>query len=159
LNLLLTPLISIHTGIANTDRYHTDFTVASSVDFDVLMYAEGLNMLGSDNTANQLDIENVGYILETNGTGAANGGNYTFQNDAGDGTLSTITELSATTTNAIITGVAGSSAGNVAQNAFIVNWELATGALRGVTGLGTLLAQSIAPDRYTTNVFLVLQPQ
>lgn len=148
------------TGVLNSDRYDTKFTVASSVDFNVLMYAEAANFLGSDNTANVLPIDNVGYILESTGTGNANGAEYDFINDAGDGTLSTITPLNATATTAIITGVGGAAAGNTLQNAFTINWELATGALTAVnTTAASLLAQSVAPDRYTTNVFLVLEPQ
>lgn len=150
-------------GIVNSPRYDTKFTVASSVDFNVLMYAEG-DLLGADNTAHTLPVDNVGYILENTGSGAPSGTNYTFINDAGTGDVSTITPLNATATTAIITGVDGASAGNTAKNAFTIHWELATtGGAAPLTGVNTtgisLLAQSIAPDRYTTNVFLVLEPR
>ncbi|MDA3867961.1 MAG: hypothetical protein PF489_14615, partial [Salinivirgaceae bacterium] len=146
-------------GIVNSDNYDTKFTVASSVDFNVLMYAEG-GFMGTDGASTAFDEENVGYILAMDA--AATGleaTNYTFITSAGNGINSNMNVLSTTSTTAIITGLPGFSAGSTAQNSFVINWELATPAVETVSSLGSLMSQSIAPDRYTTNVFLVLDSQ
>ncbi|MFO7864792.1 MAG: hypothetical protein R6U85_12375 [Salinivirgaceae bacterium] len=146
-------------GIVNSDNYDTKFTVASSVDFNVIMYAED-GFTGTDDGTHAFPVGNVGYILESTGSGDANSVNYDFINDAGDGTFSDMTALSDVSGTTIITGISGESAGNTTKNAFTINWELATPAVDGANGgLGTLLSQSIPPDRYTTNVFLVLESQ
>jgi hypothetical protein len=146
-------------GIVNSDNYDTKFTVASSVDFNVLMYAEG-GFMGTDGASTAFDEENVGYILAMDA--AATGleaTNYTFITSAGNGINSNMNVLSTTSTTAIITGLPGFSAGSTAQNSFIINWELATPEVDAESSLGSLMSQSIAPDRYTTNVFLVLDSQ
>lgn len=145
-------------GIINTDNYDTKFTVASSVDFDVIMYAEG-GFMGTDGASTAFDETNVGYILsmEASATGLE-GTNYNFITSIGDNVNSDMNVLSTTSGTEIITAVAGQSAGNTLKNSFVINWELATPAVDAVSGLGSLMSQSIAPDRYTTNVFLVLEP-
>jgi hypothetical protein len=136
------------TGIANGPRYQTDFTVASSVDFDVELYAEDDALYGTDNVGNSMALDNIGYTVVSTG-GGADGTNWDLP-AATDGLADNtgIVEI-------VQSNYAGAGAGNVVQNAFQIQWEL------GTTGTGmnaaTLLAQSIAPDRYTTNVFLVLK--
>lgn len=141
------------TGIANTARYDTKFTVASSVDFNVLLYAEDLTMIGTDNPAHTLALANVGYQISVDGTGTE-GTNWDITSDG------TTTVLTSTATTEAISAITGFAAGDVAKNAFTINWELCTAAVRsaagGVGAANTLLAQSKDPDRYTTNVFLVL---
>lgn len=133
-------------------QYQTNFTVSSSQDFDVNIRAEDANLVGQDNsTANTMDLSNVGYDITENGSGAVPT-NFAIQ--------STVTAL----TNGalpIVTGVVGQSAGSAEQNDFTIRWRLATneGNLAPTTALGTLLAQSLAPDRYVTNVFLELEPK
>jgi len=134
-------------GIVNSPVTTTNFTVASSVDFDVTLQAEDGNFIGTDNPAHTIPLDNVGYTVAKNaaGTGTA-------------GTTWTLSSLAALT-NAAVTGVNGAvglSAGNSTQNNFDIQWELATPGLIGVTGESTLLAQNVQPDRYVTNVLIQL---
>lgn len=141
-------------GIGNSDRYDTKFTVASSIDFDVAMYAEDANLQGVD-VAGTFDIMNIGYLvaMSTGATGAF-ATNYTG--------ATTLTVLNAASGTEIISSIQYEGAGAVTKNAFTINWELATPGVLGLaTGFNdntnTLLAQSIPAGRYTTNVFLVLE--
>jgi hypothetical protein len=129
-------------GITNSDRYDTHFTVASSINFDVALYAEDATLIGVDNSAHTMALSFVRYVMGEEGTGA-DGTDW----DLAAGTLSL--------TNAavdIVDGgdaVSGASAGGVGKNAFVINWECGTGAT-------TLLSASLPADRYSTNVFLVV---
>lgn len=129
-------------GIANSVRYDTHFTVASSRDFDVLLNSETALLYGTDNVANTLPVDNIGYIVPT----VAGGGTFN---------ATTITPLDA----AQLAIIAGRAAGNSVSNAFAINWSLATPALIAVnTTALSLLAQSKNPDNYVVNVFLVVDP-
>ena len=133
-------------GISNSARYTTNFTVASSTDFDVTLMAEDATLIGSDNSAHTMTLDNIGYATVAN---AAAGGN-----DPANWSLQAITVL----TNAaatIVTGVANASAGDVVQNNFDIQWELGTSGGGGMNA-SSLLSQSIKADRYVTNVFLDL---
>ena len=48
--------------------YMTQFTVASSNNWEIHMGAEDANLIGTDNTANVLALNNVGYSLTSDGT-------------------------------------------------------------------------------------------
>ena len=147
-------------GIANVGRYDTQFTVASSTDFDVEMYAEDASLVGVDiggGGANTMSLNNVGYLLSVDGSGA-DGTNWDI--------ISSITMLTGPGSPAsIVAGIANNAAGGTDQNAWTINWELATDNGNGSdmvanTGLGSnLLTQSLTPDRYITNVYLELIPQ
>lgn len=134
-------------GIATGPRYYTDFTVASSVDFDVNLYAEDANLIGTDNVANTMTLDNIGYIVVGTGGGA-------------DGTNWNLPAAVAPLTNAavaVVQSIANNGAGDIVQNAFQIQWEMGTST--GTMNANSLLQQSIAPDRYATNVFLVLAAQ
>lgn len=135
-------------GIINSDRYTTKFTVASSVDFNVEMYAEDATFIGADDATNTMPLNNVGYMMGISGTGTA-GTNWVVAGGASD-----VTALNNTATTAIVESIAGLGAGDVTQNAFEIKWELGTqsGNLIGQS----LMQQSLPADRYSTNVFLVL---
>ncbi len=133
-------------GIATGPRYQTDFTVASSVDFNIELYAEDADLLGTDDVSNTMPLDNIGYTV------VAPGG--------GDGTNWNLPATTAAISNsavAVVTSIANNGAGDITQNAFQIQWEMGTSG----TGMNaqSLLQQSIAPDRYSTNVFLVLVPQ
>jgi hypothetical protein len=134
-------------GIANTALYDTYFTVASSEDFNVIMYSESNNMSGTD-LGGTMPSNNVGYIITNNGTGAV-GTNWDFPIAAQDGLDITVTT--------IIAGIAHAAAGDPVQNSFIINWELGTSA--GTMNATSLLVQSIDADRYVVNALLVLEAQ
>ncbi len=144
-------------SVGTNDRIHdTRFTVASSRDFDVLMFAEDACFVGTDIAAsgsvNTLDLNNVGYRLHEQGS-YAEGTNWDLIPSAAE----PIVALTNVNTTQIVSNIA-SSAGGTDDNDFTINWELATPDLLAVTGQDNLLQQSIAQDRYITNVYLVLVP-
>lgn len=129
-------------GIANSDRYDTHFTVASSIDFDVQLYAEDANFIGTDDASHTMALDFVAYTMTEEGTGAAPT-NWVLPAGYQDLTNAAVD---------IVTGVANQAAGDIAKNAFVINWECGTSNTTG----GDLLGASLAADRYATNVFLVL---
>lgn len=143
-------------GVANTPLYTTNFTVASSVDFDVRMYAENAGLSATDNPANPvMNLGNVGYWITEQGATYASPNNWTIN---GNGTAASVTDvLTSVPATDIITGVLNKAAGDVTENDFSIHWELATANVIGVSGLASLLTQSLAADRYVVNVFLVLE--
>ncbi len=143
--------------LGGNDRIHdTRFTVASSRDFDVLMFAEDACFVGTDvataGSINTIALANVGYRLHTNGLHVHN-----TEIDLISEATETVVPLTNNTATIVVSNVA-SSAGGTNDNDFTINWELATPALIAQTGLPNLLEQSIAQDRYITNVYLVLVP-
>ena len=141
-------------GIAASAGYETKFTVASSIEFHVDMYAEGAFLLGQLNSLNKLDIRNIGYTITATGGGA----------DGTDWDLLSglqILEINGGTHTRVVTDK-GISAGNAAKNAFTIAWELATtdvlehanGFNPGVGNGVSLLDQNLGSDRYVVNVFL-----
>ena len=128
-------------------RYHTNFTVSASQDFDVTLRAEDATFLGQDNAANTMPLDNVGLDLTESGTGA----------DPANWTLPIAVLPLTNVAQNIVTGSAGAAAGGADKNNFTIQWRL--GTLEGGMNTTTLLAQSLTPDRYITNVFLELVPK
>ena len=126
-------------GVANSDRYTTTFSVASSRDFDVLLNAETANLIGSDDVSNIMPIENIGFVCLT---------------DGGTGAFAYPTAWPLSVAQLPI--IAGRDAGGSDVNEFQIEWELATPALLGVNP--TLLGQSLNPDNYVVNTFIVVDP-
>jgi len=154
-------------GIENLDPsaddqiYDTRFTVASSINFDVLLFAEDASFIGTDNrdAANQntIPLNNVGYWIHESATSVHNDGTEwdLIPSDVAGELIVPLTNVNTTT---IIEDIGGLSAGGVDDNDFTIDWELASADLIAVTGQETLLEQSIPQDRYITNVFLVVIP-
>lgn len=126
-------------GVANSDRYTTTFSVASSRDFDVLLNAETANLIGSDDVSNIMPVNNIGFVCPDNGGGA------TF--------VAVLTSLGV----AQIAVITGASAGGSDVNEFQIEWELGTPAVAAI-GSGSLLGQSLNPDNYVVNTFIVVDP-
>jgi hypothetical protein len=145
-------------GIGNTTGYDTKFTVASSVDFNVLMYAEAATMVGGDLTAgsNTLPVGNVCYMMEVTGTALPANLLVIGDGDA-DGISDVVEPLNNTATTKIVDDI-GVSAGDIEKNAFTIHWELATVECQAESSLSTLLSQGKPADRYSVNVFLELDP-
>jgi hypothetical protein len=143
-------------GINTTGRYQTQFTVASSVNWNVFMFAEGPNLIGTDviNNADPkvMPIDNIGYNLSSTGTGA---NNYYFHAPAATdpATIVPLNNLD----NTLLVGydTTNPNAGDILRNAFTINWRC--GTREGTMRNQTILSQGLAADRYTTNVFLVLK--
>ncbi len=151
-------------GISNpnpgaNDRIHdTRFTVASSRNFDVLMFAEDACFVGTDvasaGTINTIALNNVGYVLHANGL-HTHAGEVFLISDASENIVS----LNNNTANVVVSYNSLSATGDVGgtnDNDYTINWELATSRLISLTGNASLLEQSIPQDRYITNVYLVL---
>ncbi|HDP75569.1 MAG TPA: hypothetical protein ENN49_06820 [Bacteroidales bacterium] len=128
-------------------RYQTNFTVSASQDFDVTIRAEDATFIGQDNATNTMPLDNVGLDLSESGTG----------NDPANWALPTAVLALTNGAQNIVTGVAGAAAGGADKNNFTIRWRLGTG--EGAMNTSTLLAQSLTPDRYITNVFLELVPK
>ena len=147
-------------GISNGPRYTTTFTVASSIDYDVLMYAEGASLIGSDLSTHTMLVGNIGYVIECTGTAVVAAAGDILLNGlvADPAVIAALNNLPATEIVSSIPTPAGTGgAGDIAKNKFEIRWELATAAARGVSTLGTLLSQNLNPDRYSTSVFLALK--
>ncbi len=137
-------------GIDNTARYQTKFTVSSSRNFAVAMYAEDATFIGSDDASNTMDLNYCGYSLTSDGT-YADGAENTLA--PATGSWAALSNTSAT----IITSGTG-NAGDINANSFTIMWELGTSNIQGATGgnANTLKQGNFPSDRYATNVFLVL---
>ena len=127
-------------------RWQTNFTVSSSQDFDVTLAAEDATLMGQDDPANTMPLDNIGFDLTA--SGGVIGTNWALP--------AAVLPL-AQASQFIVTGVVGASAGDATQNNFIIRWRLGTS--EGTMNGATLLAQSLTPDRYITNVFLELVPK
>lgn len=134
----------INNGGANA-QYQTRFTVSSSQDFDVTLRAEDGTLIGQDNPAHTMPLDNIGYDLTEAGSGA-DGTNWDLP-----AAVLALTNVAAN----IVTGAAGFAAGSAAQNDFTIQWRLGTSEDLAMNG-SSLLAQSLDPDRYITNVVLEL---
>ena len=153
-------------GISNSAFYDSDVVVASSTDWQVHMGAEDATLIGTDDPANTIALDNVGFTLTWTGGNTCCAAANQLSSIAG------VYDNSATgTANGLLqfTGGAGDlllvdggnvlgSGGDINDNAFTLNWEC--GTLGGGTipmNASSLLAQSPAADRYVTNVFLDLE--
>jgi hypothetical protein len=120
------------------ETYRTYFNVASSSDFDVTIWSETANFIGSD-AGGTMDLSHLEYrcIADPLASGA----------DPANWTLAGITAIT-NTAAPLVTGTVGASAGNIAQNAFIIDW---------IVGVANpLLGDGYASDRYVLNVLLEL---
>ncbi len=140
-------------GIDNTERYQTKFTVASSTDFWVQLYAEDDYFYGSDDVNNTMDLNYVCYQLTSDGSNTVAGG---FNTLAPAGGWQALTKSDAAVN--VVSPGANHNAGDISANSFTIFWELGTQNDRNATGgaTTTLKQGNFASDRYATNVFLVL---
>jgi len=142
-------------GISTSAAYQTKFNVASSVNWDVIMYSENANLIGTDiieaggNTANTMPLDNIGFHIESEGT---IGDDLTFASNDADNPVPLTSNPAA-----VLVGFDGiPNAGDIFQNNFTIHWRC--GTQEGTMNGSSILSQAIAADRYATNVFLVLQP-
>lgn len=153
-------------GIANgvSGFYDTDFTVASSTNWRIVMGAEDANLLGTDNNiANTIALDNVGYLIVSNGTASCCAAANDIEDPAGATGPATVANGLAQYVGGvggpiILTSGVAQNAGDVVANSFEINWECGTLIVAGATPMNavSLLNQSITPDRYITNVLLDL---
>ncbi len=138
--------------------YSTNFTIASSTRWELSYGAEEATFIGTDNPANTLTLDNVGFSLTSNGT-------HTFGAEITsaptvDGTAVTALEQFPVV---LITdnGAANASAGDVTDNDFTITWRCGTAEVSAAPApmnSTVLLEQSPSPtpDRYIVNVLFEL---
>ncbi|MCF6366126.1 MAG: hypothetical protein L3J35_07980 [Bacteroidales bacterium] len=138
-------------GVAAGAPYITTFTVASSVDFNVDMYADAATFTGVDQsvTPNTMLIDNLGYEMAV--TPGATGVDATDWN-----LIAAVQGMLVSPGATIIAGINGASAGDITQNDFTINWRF--GTMEGSMNAGTLLSQDLSSDRYVVNVAILLSP-
>jgi len=153
---------------ASEGLYQTDFTVASSTRWKITYGAEMATFIGTDNPANTLALNNVGYSIVNNGT-------HTFETGAGQG--STATEQLWSTPTASATEPAAlqaypvdliedndaataANAGDATDNSFTLVWRCGTseGTTTPMNAVALIDQQpSPSPDRYVVNVIFELE--
>jgi hypothetical protein len=89
-----------------------------------------------------MPVDNIGFVCPSDG-------------GTGVFTYNVVTALSVNQLKIIDNRDAGGSD----VNEFQIEWELATPALNTVTTRGTLLDQSLNPDNYVVNTFIVVDPK
>lgn len=136
-------------GIAQNARYDTHFTVASSVDFDVTITADAATFIGVDDATHTIPLDNLGYEMAENG-GGADGVNWNLAS----GILPLTNAVAPIVTSGVAPATPGLGAGDITQNAFIIQWRLGTG--EGTMNGTSLLQQSITSDRYVVNAIVQL---
>jgi hypothetical protein len=148
--------------------YMTQFTVASSNNWEIHMGAEDATLIGTDDPANTMPLNNVGYSLTSDG-------NHTIFNSLG-GVAAAANEVlisTPTTDGSAITaltqfpGAAAlidmnpappaneGNAGDIADNTFSIFWRVGTSE----TDMNpvALIEQNRPNDRYVTNILFDLQ--
>lgn len=148
--------------------YMTQFTVASSNNWEIHMGAEDADLIGTDDPANTMALNNVGYSLTSDGV-------HTIFNSAG-GIAAAANEVlisTPTTDGSAITALtqfpgatalidfnpAGpaneGNAGDIADNTFSIFWRV--GTQETDMSAVALIEQNLANDRYVTNILFDLQ--
>jgi hypothetical protein len=143
---------------ASNPMYITQFSVASSTEWDLFYGSENANFIGTDNETNTLALDNVGF-------GLTNGGTNTFGVTAAEQLSSLITNQTADIADldaypALLMGynTAGpgpSNAGDATENSFTMTWRCGTSE-GGMNAVSLLEQTNIVPDRYITNVLFEL---
>ncbi len=149
--------------------YQTDFTVASSSRWLISYGSEQATFIGTDNPANTLALDNVGYAITNVGTHTFEGTGLAQGTTGGTSLFSSPTDnanavaaLEAYPVNLIEDNddATVSNAGDALENSFSLLWRCGTGEDTGGTPMATesILNQqpSPTPDRYVTNVLFEL---
>jgi hypothetical protein len=156
---------------ATGPMYQTDFTVASSTRWQIEYGSEYATFIGTDNPANTLLLDNVGFTIVNNGAHA-------FETAGTQGTTAG-EQLWAPQENALIGDApaalvaypadlildnddpASANAGDAADNDFTLVWRCGTGEdTNGINAMNSaaIIDQTTSPnpDRYVTNVLFEL---
>ena len=135
--------------------YQTDFVVASSTRWVLNYGSETGTFIGTDNPANVLTLDNVGFTLVNNGLHNFGAGNELSSPPTSDGTV--VADLDVYPTVLLDdNGSASANAGDELDNNFSMLWEC--GTIQGDMNPDALIDQnpSPQPDRYVSNVLFEL---
>lgn len=153
---------------ATEGMYQTDFTVASSTRWLINYGADQATFLGTDNPANTLALDNVGFAIQNNGTHTFEGAGNAKGTTGGAALFSTSTNNASEVAALEAYPVAiiednddatSANAGDATDNDFSFLWRC--GTLEGTTtpmNTAALIDQqpSPTPDRYVVNVIFEL---
>lgn len=141
-------------GLVSGTQYQTDFNIASSTPWALLIYAEDASFTGNDDPANSMSIGYVGFSIVNNGGAHLLDGNTISVVDNADSQAKILTNAASTLVGCAVTTGTSNCAGDVADNSMRILWQAGTGA---DDMIGTsFIDAGIDPDRYTNNVFLDL---
>ncbi|MBI2968844.1 MAG: hypothetical protein HYY40_13675 [Bacteroidetes bacterium] len=151
-------------GIANADFYDSYVYLAASSSWLLFMGAEDGTMIGTEDPANTMDLNEVGFTFTWSGawTCCAAGNEVIATNHNADGAPGTANGLDDLATLVAATSFifrSGSqNGGDIQDQSFTINWECGTQVAGGTTAMNTssMLEQDYNPDRYVTNVLLEL---
>lgn len=158
-------------GMANSAFYTTDVVVASSTQWELDMGAEDANLVGTDNPANTMTLDNVGFTadwtggntccgaaLDVTSTAATCDYNNSITAAGAPGTANALIQYTGQGTALLFSSGAAGNGGDVLDNAFSILWECGTQVPAGTQAMNavSILDQNITPDRYVTNVLLEL---
>lgn len=149
--------------------YQTDFTVASSTRWSITYGSEEATFIGTDNPANNLLLNNVGFSIVNNGVHVWEGTGLAKGTTAGASLFSTPTdnanEVSALQAYPVLLiedndDATTANAGDATDNSFTLVWRCGTIEAGAVVPMNTqyLIDQNPSPtsDRYVTNVIFEL---
>ena len=152
---------------ASEGLYQTDFMVASSTRWKITYGAEMATFIGTDNPANTLALDNVGYSIVNNGA-------HVFETGGAQGTTATEELWSTPTASATEPaaleaypvdliedndGATAANAGDATDNSFTLVWRCGTseGTTTPMNTVALIDQQpSPTPDRYMVNVIFEL---
>ena len=162
LSLRITGNANVEWVVATIDDYKegfwpaerkVPFEVSASVNYSVEVSMNDL----SDGAGNTLDIENVGFRIEGNGTDMHDRLGTSHVWTKGTGNLSGV-YVASTTPQTLLTPGPDGNAGGYDQNQFKLRIGLASENIRNQSGLPSLLDQNITPGTYTSVVTLTAIP-
>ena len=149
--------------------YKTDFTVASSTRWSITYGSEEATFIGTDNPANTLSLDNVGFTIVNVGNHVWEGAGNIKATTAGASLFSTPTdnanEVSALQAYPVLLiedndDATTANAGDATDNSFTLVWRCGTIEAGAVVPMNTqhLIDQQPSPtsDRYVTNVIFEL---
>ena len=142
-------------GAAATNFYQSDFLIASSVRWSLNYGSETATFIGTDNPANTLTLDNVGYELISNGAHTFGPANQIVSAPTTDGSV--IADLDAYPVLLMDdAATATANAGDETDNDFTLIWRC--GTTEGDMNAEFLIDQnpSPSPDRYVVNVLFEL---
>lgn len=141
------------------DRYSTEITVASSVNWDLRMGAEDGHLVSTDvedttTTAGTMPLDYI--VYQTSITASGGEAITTTEVDIPSNSTPQALEQISTASDVIACVSGQSNAGGIEQNAFKIDW--ACGDPTITASRGSLLGSNLTGGRYSTNVFFILQP-
>ena len=148
----------------STAFFKTDFSVSSSTNWLLNFGADQATFIGTDNPANLLPLNNVGFTLIENGVYTTGAGNNLISTLTGDFSATSVSALLAYPQILINKG-ALTNAGDVLDNNFTIFWQCGTASLQGLApiAMNTIkiinLPSSPAPDNYIANIIFELEAQ